>query len=96
MPARACRISFSELEALTLRIILEVHGNQGRHAEATQVFLSYLSARALGRHHDHGEIFADLHAFFDDVEAVGVRQTRALLHQWHDRLDHVGVLLVRR
>jgi len=95
VPAGACRIGFGEFEALTLWVILEVHGNQGRHAEATDVFGPDFGAGALGRNHDDGDVVTDLHTFLDDVEAVRVREAGTVLHHRHDRLDDVGVLLVR-
>ena len=66
------------------------------NAEASEVFGSDFRAGAFGGYHDYRDVLADLHAFFDDVEAVRVRQRRALLHQGHDRRNYVAVLFVGR
>src|SRR5690606_4254495 len=42
-----------------------------------------------------GQVLTDLHAFFNDVETVGVGQSCALFHQRHNLFDDGGVLLVR-
>ena len=47
-----------------------MHGDKRGHAETPQVFLSDLGARAFWRNHNHRQIVADLHALFDNIEAV--------------------------
>ncbi|MNU96885.1 hypothetical protein D3C71_869380 [compost metagenome] len=72
-----------------------MNGDQGRHAEAALVLFTHLGTRALGRHHDDGDVGTDLLTLFHHVETVGITQGGTLLHQRHDCLHHVGVLLVR-
>ena len=81
--------------AFTARIVFRVNGDQGRYTETTLVLFTNFGTRALGSNHDHGQILTDLGAFLNDVEAVGVTQGSAFLHQRHHSLDHAGVLLVR-
>ena len=81
--------------AFAFRVIFRVNGDQGRHTEATLVLFTHFGTRALGRHHHDGNVGADLLTLFHHVEAVGVAQCGALLHQRHHGFDHVGVLLVR-
>mmetsp|Transcript_35243 Transcript_35243/g.76037 ORF Transcript_35243/g.76037 Transcript_35243/m.76037 type:complete len:575 (+) Transcript_35243:216-1940(+) len=94
--ARGGGVGLCELQALALRVVLGVDCDQGRHAEAALVLLTNLSAGALRSDHDDGEVVTDLHAFLDDVEAVGVGEGGALLHQRHDLAHDGSVLLVRR
>ena len=89
-------VGLRDLEAVTVGVVLGVHGDERGHAEAALVLLAHFGTRALGRHHDHREVRADLLPLLHDVEAVAVSQTRALLHERHDALHHVGVLLVGR
>ena len=88
-------VGLGEGEAFAVGVVVLVDGDEGRHAEATDVLGTHLGAGALGGDHDDGDVVTDLHALFDDVEAVRVRQAGAVFHHRHDRLDHVGVLLVR-
>ena len=89
-------IGLCNIPSLASGIVLAMDRDQGRYAETTLVLLANLGSRRFGSHHDNGEVLTDLHAFLDDVEAVRVREARALLHQRHDFLDHRGVLLVGR
>ena len=66
------------LVAVAVWIVLGVDGNERGHAKAALVLLAHLRARALGRHHDHSQVGADLHPLLDDVEAVRVGEGRAL------------------
>ena len=95
MGAGAAGVGLGDVPALAFGVVLTVHGDQRGHAETALVLLAHLGAGGLGRDHDHGQVLADLHALLDDVEAVRVGQTGALLHQRHDRGHHLGVLLVR-
>ena len=70
-------------------------GDQGRYAEAALVLFTHFGTRALGRNHHDGDVGTDLLPLFHHVEAVGVAQRGALLHQRHHGFDDVGVLLVR-
>ena len=88
-------VGLGQLQTFALGVVFHVYGNQCGYAEAALVFLAHFGARALRRYHDHGNVIADLHAFFHDVETVGVGQAAALLHQRHDFADHGAVLLVR-
>mmetsp|Transcript_20104 Transcript_20104/g.51170 ORF Transcript_20104/g.51170 Transcript_20104/m.51170 type:complete len:564 (-) Transcript_20104:13-1704(-) len=93
---RRGRVRLRLLQTQPLWVVLRVHSNERRHTKAALVLLAHLSARALRRHHDDGEVGTDLHALLDDIEAVAVRQGRALLHHRHHRVDHCTVLLVWR
>ena len=70
--------------------------NQGRHAEAALVLFTHFGARAFRRDHHHGDVFTHLLTHFNDVEAVGVTQRRAVFHQRLHRAHYGRVLLVRR
>src|SRR5690554_5353709 len=94
MAAGAGRIGLGQLQTLAIGVVFHVHGNQGRYTEAALVLFAHFGAGALRRHHDDGNVIADLHAFFHDVEAVGVGQAAALFHHRHDFADHGTVLLV--
>ena len=71
-------------------------GDESRNPKATLVFFTHLGTGALRSHHDHGEVAADLGPLFHDVESVGVGETSTFLHERHDGVHHVGVLLVWR
>ncbi len=88
-------IGFGDLQTITVRVILPMYGNQCRYAETTFVFFTYLSTWAFRRNHDDGQVITDLHAFFNNIETMGVGQTGAFFHQRHDLLNHRRVLLVR-
>src|SRR5690606_1400863 len=76
-----CRsIGLRNLQSVAVRIVLRMDSKQGRYAESTLVLFAYLGAGALGSHHNDGEVFTDLHALFNDVEAVAVGKSCALLH----------------
>ncbi|CXA93606.1 Uncharacterised protein [Salmonella enterica subsp. enterica serovar Typhi] len=87
---------FSNRHTFAFRIVFRVNGDQRWHTEATLVFFTYFGARTLRCHHHHGDVFTDLLAHFDDVEAVGVTQRCAVFHQRLYRTYNVGVLFVRR
>ena len=70
MTARACCIRFSQFEAFAVRIVLSVNCNQCGDTKAAEVFLTYFGTGALRRNHDDSDVFTNLHAFFNDVEAV--------------------------
>ncbi len=70
VPAGAGGVGFRQLQAFAARVVFGVYRNQGGYAEAALVFLAHLGAGALGCDHDDREVFANLHAFFDDVEPV--------------------------
>lgn len=93
--ARGRGVGLGDLETVAVRVVLSVHGDERRHPEATLVFFTDLGARALRRDHDDRQILADLLTLLDDVEAVAVGERGAGLHERHDLLDHVRVLLVR-
>mmetsp|Transcript_120585 Transcript_120585/g.286460 ORF Transcript_120585/g.286460 Transcript_120585/m.286460 type:complete len:301 (-) Transcript_120585:151-1053(-) len=88
-------IGLGDVQSISLRIVLRMHGNQSGDAEAALVLLTYLGARALWRNHDHCQVRPDLHALLDDVKSMAVGQSGALLHHGHHSGDHGGVLLVR-
>ena len=67
--------------AFAFRIVFRVNRDQRRHAEATFVLFTDFGTRALRCHHHYGDVFTDLLAHFNDVEAVGVTQRRAVFHQ---------------
>jgi hypothetical protein len=94
--AGRCRVGLGDFEAVAIRIVFTVNRDQRRYAEAAFVFFAHLGAGAFRRDHDDGNVLADLHAFFNDVEAVRVREARAFLHQRHDLVDDAGVLFVGR
>ena len=96
MAARAGCIGFCPFQSFAFGIVFEMHCDQSGDAKATQVFFAHFGAGALGGNHDDREIFTNLHPFFHDVKAVGVREAGALLHQRHHRLDNIRVLLVWR
>mmetsp|Transcript_53291 Transcript_53291/g.95964 ORF Transcript_53291/g.95964 Transcript_53291/m.95964 type:complete len:209 (+) Transcript_53291:751-1377(+) len=89
------RVGLGNVQALAQWVVLGMHRDQRRHAEAALVLLSNLGARALWSNHHHGEVFSDLHALLHDVETVAVRQRRVLLHVGHDCQHDRCVLLVR-
>ena len=78
MGAGAAGIGLGNIPALALGIVLPMDGDQGRHAEAALVLLAHLGAGGFGSHHDHGQVLADLHAFFNDIEAVRIGEAGAL------------------
>mmetsp|Transcript_19762 Transcript_19762/g.59135 ORF Transcript_19762/g.59135 Transcript_19762/m.59135 type:complete len:484 (+) Transcript_19762:258-1709(+) len=90
------RVRLGELQTLALGVVLRVHSDERRHAEAALVLLADLRAGAFRGDHDDGQIVTDLHAFLHDVEAVAVREGRTLLHQRHNLGHDSAVLLVRR
>ncbi len=85
-----------DLQTLAPGVVFPMYRDQGGNPETAQVLGAHFRARAFGAHHDHGDVLADLHAFFHQVEAVGVVQAGAVFHQRHHGADDVGVLLVRR
>ena len=87
---------FGNRHAFAFRIVFRVNGDQRRYAEATFVLFAHFGARALRCHHHHGDVFTDLLAHFNDVEAVGVTQRGAVFHQRLYGTHNVRVLLVRR
>src|SRR6056297_2086795 len=96
MTAGARGVGLGDCQALAAWIVFAVYGNQGRYAETALVFFTDLRSRAFRRYHNDRDVVPDLHAFFNDIEAVGVRQAGAVLHQWHDLADDGAVLLVGR
>mmetsp|Transcript_120586 Transcript_120586/g.286462 ORF Transcript_120586/g.286462 Transcript_120586/m.286462 type:complete len:276 (-) Transcript_120586:464-1291(-) len=82
--ARRNCIGLREVKTIGLGIILRVHCDQGGNAKAALVLLADFGTRALRRHHDDGQVLADLHAFLHNVEPVAVRKAGALLHHGHD------------
>ena len=70
MTARTCRVRFRKVEALAIWIVLAVDRNKSRDTKTAKVFLANFRTWALRCNHDDGDVFADLHAFFNDVEAV--------------------------
>lgn len=87
---------FGNRHAFAFRIVFRVNGDQRRYAEATFVLFAHFGARALRCHHHHGDVFTDLLAHFNDVEAVGVTQRGAVFHQRLYGTHNVRVLLVWR
>mmetsp|Transcript_35246 Transcript_35246/g.76044 ORF Transcript_35246/g.76044 Transcript_35246/m.76044 type:complete len:585 (+) Transcript_35246:216-1970(+) len=87
-------VGLCDLKTLLLGIVFGVDSDERWHSEASLVLLPDLGTRALGRHHDDGDVVADLHTLLNDVEAVAVGEGGALLHQRHHLGDHRGVLLV--
>src|SRR5690606_8804751 len=87
-------VGFRDFEAIAVWIVFAVNGDQGRYAETTFVFFTYFGARAFRGNHDDGDVFADLHAFFNDVETVGVGEAGTLFHQRHYLVDYRSVLFV--
>ena len=96
MAASAHCVGFCQGKAFTFRIVGFVNSDQGGNTETTHVFSAHFRPWALRRHHDDGEVVADLHAFFDDVKTVRVRQASAFFHQRHYRRYNSGVLLIGR
>ena len=88
-------VSLGVVPALAFRVVFRVDSDKARHAETTEVFRTNFGTRSLRSDHDHRDVLADFLAFFNDVEAVAVREGGALLHELHDGRDHVVVLLVR-
>ena len=72
---------FGNRHAFAFRIVFRVNGDQRRYAETTFVLFAHFGARALRCHHHYGDVFTDLLAHFNDVEAVGVTQRGAVFHQ---------------
>ncbi len=71
-----------------------MNSDKCRHTKATHVLSTNFRTGAFRSYHDNGEVFTDLSTLFNNVEAVSVGEYCALLHQWHDGVNHVGVLLV--
>ena len=90
----AHRQRLGDRHTFALGIVLPVHGDQGRYPKAPLVLFPHFGAGALGAHHDHRQVLADLHPFLNQIEAMGIIQAGALFHEGHDRGDHRGVLLV--
>ncbi len=86
---------FGDVPAFAFRVVFRVNSDQSRYTETTLVFFTDFRTRALRCNHNHSQVRTDLHAFFNNVEAVGVTQTRAFFHQGHNRSNNRGVLLVR-
>ncbi len=93
--AGACGIGLGQFQPFAPGIVFPVHGNEGGNTETSFVLFPDFGAGGFGGHHDHGEIFPDLHAFFNNVESVGIGEAGIFFHQRHDRFNHIGVLLVR-
>ena len=91
----ASSVSLGVVPTLTFGVVFRVHSDEAGHTETANVFATDFGTRALRGDHDHRDVLADFLAFFDDVEAVAVREGGALLHELHDGRDHVVVLLVR-
>ena len=70
--------------------------DQRRHAEATLVLFTDFCTRTLRSHHHYGDVFTDLLAHFNDVEAVRVTQRRAVFHQRLNGAHNIRVLFVWR
>ena len=79
----ACRRRpcFGNRHAFAFRVVFRVYRDKRRYAETAFVLFTHFGARALRRHHHHGDVFTDLLAHFHDVEAVGVTQRCAVFHQ---------------
>ena len=88
-------IGLGDFHAVPVGVIFRVNGNEGGDAKAPFVFFPDFRTRTFRRHHDNGDVFADLHSLFYDIETVGVGEHGALFHQGHDGVDYIGVLLVR-
>ena len=95
MSTGAGRVGFCQFKAVAIGIVFTVDSNQCRHTKAAKVLFAHFGAGALRRHHNDGNVIAHLHAFFDDVESVRVREASAVLHERLNRGHDVGVLLVR-
>mmetsp|Transcript_3564 Transcript_3564/g.6278 ORF Transcript_3564/g.6278 Transcript_3564/m.6278 type:complete len:280 (+) Transcript_3564:503-1342(+) len=87
VPTCGCGISLCNVQADALRIVLRMHSDQSGHSKAALVLLSNLSSWALWCHHHHREVITDLHALLDNVEAMTVSESGALLHQRHHCTD---------
>src|SRR5258706_657551 len=74
-----------------------MHCDQRRHAAALEIFAAHGMARALGRHHQHVQVWARLDQLEMDIEAMGEQQGRPLLHVVFQLvLVDVGLQLVGR
>ncbi len=94
MTASTYSVCLSQCQTLAFRIVVFVNGDQCRNTEATNIFCTNFRTRALRCNHDYSQVFTDLHAFFNDVETVRVRQASAFFHQRHYRFNYRCVLLV--
>ena len=94
--ARTGSVGLCQLKALSIGVVLTMHGDESGYTKASQVFLANFCTGALRGHHNDGDVFTDLHAFFNDVEAVRVRQTRTLFHKRLYCVYHIRVLLIWR
>ena len=70
MATRASRVGLSKLKAFAVRIVLAVNRNQCWDTKAAEIFLTHFGTWALRRNHDDRDVFTNLHALFNDVEAV--------------------------
>ena len=70
MAARTGRIRFSEFEAFAVGVVFTVNRDQRRDTKPAKVFLTHFSTRTLRCNHDDGNVVANLHAFFHNVETV--------------------------
>ncbi len=87
---------FSNVPAFAFRIVFRVNSDQGRNTETTLVLFTHFRTRALRSNHHNGQVRTDLHAFFNNVETVGVTQAGAFFHQRHNSRNNSSVLLVWR
>ena len=92
--ASTSRPCLGDVPAFFFWIILRVYCQQCWNTETTLVLFTYFRAWALWCNHNNRQVFTDLHAFFNDVEAVGVTQASAFFHQRHNSTNHSAVLLV--
>ncbi len=70
--------------------------DQRWYTETTFVLFTHFSTWALRRYHHHGDVFTDLLAHFNDIEAVGVAQRCTIFHQRLYGTYNVRVLFVWR
>ena len=71
-----------------------MYSDKGRNTKATNIFCANLGAWSLGSHHHNGNVGANLHSFFNNIESVAVPQRSSLLHQGNNIFQNIGVLLV--
>ena len=94
MPSGSKSIGFRPFKTNPAGIIFRMNRDKGGHSKSAFVFFTHFRSRTFGSHHDHRNIFPNLHSFFHNIESVGIGKHRILLNKGKNAVDYICVLFI--
>ena len=70
MAAGAGSVGLGNRQSFTVRVVIFMHSDERGYAKTSFILFPDLGSRTLRGNHDDGNIFPDLHTFFDDIETM--------------------------